>query len=171
MSETPQRTLFIGLLLDGSDRQPHRINEYAILLLFPGTGPGRMYEVFLGVVHVASAEAPEVTAQVEAVLLSWILDRAWWAETVVAFAVDGACNLGVRGATARQAIDMSATKHNVFATLVKWLCLLTPLVEPCHVVQRKLGHALEAAGQVHAHYLVAIGRQRALYNGAPSDLD
>ena len=52
------------------------------------------------------------------------------------------------------------------AMLVKWLCLLTPLGEPCHVVQRKLGHALEAAGQVHGDYLAAVGRQRALYNGA-----
>ena len=53
VSETLQRALFIALLLDGSDRQPHRINEYAILLLFPGTGPGGMCEVFLGVVDVA----------------------------------------------------------------------------------------------------------------------
>ena len=54
----------------------------------------------------------------------------------------------------------------MFAMLVKWLSLLTPLGEPCHVVQRKLGLALEAAGQVHADYLAAVGRQRALYNGA-----
>ena len=27
---------FIALLLDGSDRQRHRINDYAILLVFPG---------------------------------------------------------------------------------------------------------------------------------------
>ena len=166
VSETLQRALFIALLLDGSDRQRHRINEYAILLLFPGNGPGGMCEVFLGVVDVASGEAQEVTAQVEAVLLSWMPDRAWWAQKVVAFAVDGASNLGVRGATARQAVDVSAMEHNVFAMLVKWLSLLTPLGEPCHVVQRKLGLALEAACQVHADYLAAVGRQRALYNGA-----
>ena len=166
VSETLQRALFIALLLDGSDRQRHRINEYAILLLFPGTGPGGMCEVFLGVVDVASGEAQEVTAQVEAVLLSRMPDRAWWAQKVVAFAVDGASNLGVRGATARQAVDVSAMEHNVFAMLVKWLSLLTPLGEPCHVVQRKLALALEAAGQVHADYLAAVGRQRALYNGA-----
>ena len=166
VSETLQRALFIALLLDGSDRQRHRINEYTILLLFPGTGPGGMCEVFLGVVDVASGEAQEVTAQVEAVLLSWMPDRAWWAQKVVAFAVDGASNLGVRGATARQAVDVSAMEHNVFAMLVKWLSLLTPLGEPCHVVQRKVGLALEGAGQVHADYLAAVGRQRALYNGA-----
>ena len=79
VSETLQRALFIALLLDACDRQRHRINEYAIVLLFPGTGPGGMCEVFLGVVDVASGEAQEVTAQVEAVLLSWMPDRAWWA--------------------------------------------------------------------------------------------
>ena len=124
--ETLERAFFIALLLDRSDRQRHCINEYAIVLLFPGTGPGGMCEVFLGVVDVASGEAQEVTAQVEAVLLSWILDRAWWAHKVVAFAVDGASNLGVCGATARQAVDQSAMEHNVFAMLVKWLYLLTP---------------------------------------------
>ena len=77
MSETLQRASFIALLLDGSDRQRHRINEYAIVLLFPSTRLGGMCEVFLGVVDVASGEAQELTAQVEAVLLSWILDRAW----------------------------------------------------------------------------------------------
>ena len=40
-------TTFIALLLDGSGRQRHRINEYAILLVFPGTGPGGMCGVFL----------------------------------------------------------------------------------------------------------------------------
>ena len=54
----------------------------------------------------------------------------------------------------------------MFAMLVKWLCLLTPLGEPCHMVQRKLGLALEAAGQVHADYPAAVHRQRAVYNGA-----
>ena len=84
----------------------------------------------------------------------------------MAFAVDTASNLAVRGASGRQAIDVSAMQHNVFAMLVKWLCLLTPLVEPCHVVRRKLGFALEAVGQVHGSSLAAVGRQRALYNGA-----
>ena len=64
--------------------------------------------MFLGVVDVASVEAHEVTAQVETVLLSWIPDPALWAQKVVAFAVGGASNLGVRGATARQAVDVSA---------------------------------------------------------------
>ena len=75
----------------------------------------------------------------EAVLPSWMPDRAWWAQKVVAFAVDGASNLGARPATAQQAVDVSAMEHNVFAMLLKWLSLLTPLGEPCHVVQRKLG--------------------------------
>ena len=79
VSETPQRALFIASLLDGSDRQRHRINEYATVLLFPGTGPGGIREVFLGVVDLASGEGQEVTAEVEAVLLSWMPDRAWWA--------------------------------------------------------------------------------------------
>ena len=57
-------------------------------------------------------------------------------------------------------------EHNVFDMLVKWLSLLTSLGEPCHVVPRKLGLALEAAGQVHGDYLADVGRQRALYNGA-----
>ena len=82
--------------------------------------------MFLGVVDVASGEAHEVTSQVEAVLLSWMPDRAWWPQKVVAFAVDAASNLGVRGATARQPVDVSAMEHNVFAMLVKWLSLLTP---------------------------------------------
>ena len=50
--ETLQRALFIALLLHGSDRQWHRIKEYAILHLFPGTGPRGMCDVFLGVVDV-----------------------------------------------------------------------------------------------------------------------
>ena len=36
---------FIAVLLDGSDRQRHRVNENAILLIFPGTGPRGMCEV------------------------------------------------------------------------------------------------------------------------------
>ena len=84
----------------------------------------------------------------------------------MAFAVDAASILGVLGDTAGQAVDMSATEHNVFAMLVKWLCVVTPVGEPCHVVQRKLGPPLWAAGQVHGDYLAAVGRQRALGNGA-----
>ena len=57
VSQTLQRALFIALLLDGSDGQRHRINEYAILHLFPGTRPGGMCEVFLGVVDVAPGDA------------------------------------------------------------------------------------------------------------------
>ena len=60
--ETLQKAPFIAFLLDGSDRDRHRINEYAILLLFPGTGPGGMCEGLLGVVDLASGEAQEVTA-------------------------------------------------------------------------------------------------------------
>ena len=68
---------FIAVLLDGSDRQRHRINEYAILLIFPGTGRGGMCEVFLGVVDVACGDAHEVATQLECVLMSWIPDRDW----------------------------------------------------------------------------------------------
>ena len=85
---------FIALSLDGSDRQRHRINEYAILLLFPGTGPGGMCEVFLGVVDVASGGAHEVATQLECVLLSSIPDRDWWANRVVTFVWTGLLTLG-----------------------------------------------------------------------------
>ena len=47
-----------------------------------------------------------------------------------------------------------------------WLVLMTPLGEPCHVLQRKLGHALEAVGPTHADYMAAVDRQRALCNRA-----
>ena len=159
-------TTFIALLLDGSDRQRHRINEYAILLVFPGSGPGGMCEVFLGMVDVACGKAQEITKQMECVLLSWIPDHDWWAKRVVTFAVDGASNLGVRGASAWQVVDVSTIENNVFALIGTWLVLMTPMGEPCHVLQRKLGHALQAAGPTHADYMAAVDRQRALYNGA-----
>ena len=157
---------FIAVLLDGSDRQRHRVNEYAILLIFPGTGPGGMCEVFLGVVDVACGDAHEIATQLECVLLFWIPDRDWWAKRVVTFALDGASNLGVRGASARQVVDVSVIESNVFALIGKWLVLMTPLGEPCHVVQRKLGLALEAAGATHVDYMAAVDRQRGLYSGA-----
>ena len=101
--------LSLSLSLDGSDRQRHLINEDAILLVFPGTGSGGMCEMFLGMVDVACGDAQEITKQLECVLLTWILDRDWWAKRVVTFAVDGASNLGVRGASARQVVDISTT--------------------------------------------------------------
>ena len=157
---------FTAVLLDGSDRQRHRINEYAILLIFPGTGPGGMCEVFHGEVDVACGDAHEVATQLECVLMSWSPDRDWWAKRVVTFAVDGASNLGVRGASARQVVDVSIIESNVFALIGKWLVLMTPLGEPCNVLQRKLGLALEAAGPTHVDYLAAVNRQRGLYDGA-----
>ena len=48
----------------------------------------------------------------------------------------------------------------------KWLVLMTPLGEACHVLQRKLGLALEAAGPTHVDYMAAVDRQRGLYSGA-----
>ena len=102
-------------------------NYYTILLIFPGTGPGGMCEVFLGVVDVACGDAHEVATQLECILLSWIPDRDWWAKRVVTFAVDGASNLGVRGASARQVVDVSIIESNVFALIGKWLVLMTPL--------------------------------------------
>ena len=80
--------------------------------------------------------------------------------------MDGASNLGVRGASARQVVDVSTIKNNVFALIGTWLVLVTPLGCALHVLQRKLGHALEAAGPTHADYMAAVDRQRALYNGA-----
>ena len=157
---------FIALLLDGSDRQRHRVNEYALLLVFPGTGLGGICEVFFGLVDVACGAAQEIATQLECVLLSWIPDRDWWAKRLVTFAVDRASNLGVRGARARQVVDVSAIESNVFALIGRWLVLMTPLGEPCHVLQRKPGPALEAAGPTHADYMAAVDRQRGLYNGA-----
>ena len=61
---------FIALLLDGSDGQRHRINEYAILLVFPGFGPGGMCEVFFGMVDVACGATQEITNQLECVVLA-----------------------------------------------------------------------------------------------------
>ena len=82
------------------------------------------------------------------------------------FAVNGASNLSVRGASARQVVDVSTIENNVFALIGRWLVLMTPLGEPCHVLQCQLGHALEAGGPTHADYMAAMNRQRALYNGA-----
>ena len=157
---------FIAVLLDSSDKQRHRVNEYTILLIFPGTGPGGMCEVFLGVVDVACGDAHEIATQLDCVLLSLIPDRDWWAKRVVTFAVHGASNLGVRGASARQVVDVSIIERNVFALIGKWLVLTTPLGEPCHVLQRKLGLALEAAGPTHVDYMAGVDRQRGLYSGA-----
>ena len=72
-------TSFIALLLDGLDRQRHRINEYAMLLVFPRIGRGSMCEVFLGTVDAACGDAQEVAKQVESVLRTWIPNRDWWA--------------------------------------------------------------------------------------------
>ena len=89
------------MLVNGSDGHRHRINEYAILVIFPGTGPAGMCEVFLGVVYVACGDAHEIATQLECVLLSWILDRDRWAKRVVTFAVGGlltlVCGVPVRG--------------------------------------------------------------------------
>ena len=157
---------FIALLLDASDRQRCHINECAILLVFSGAGPGGMCEVFLGIVDVACGDAQEITKQLECVLLSWISDRDWWAKRVVTFVMDWASNLRVRGASARQVVDVSTIENIVFALIGTWLVLMTLHCEPCHVLQSKLGHAKEAAGPTHANYMAAVDRQRALCNGA-----
>ena len=52
------------------------------------------------------------------------------------FAVDGASNLGVRGASARQVVDVSTIENNMFALIGTWLVLMTPMGEPCHVLRR-----------------------------------
>ena len=54
----------------------------------------------------------------------------------------------------------------MFVLIGTWFVLLTPMGEPCHVLQRKLGHALEAASCTHVDYIATVDRQRALYNGA-----
>ena len=73
--------------------------------------------MFLGMVDVACGDAHEATKQLEFVLPTWIPDCDWWAKRIVTFAVDGASNLGVRGATARQAVDVSTIENNVFALI------------------------------------------------------
>ena len=64
MQDEVTRTLFLATfiapLLDGSDRQRHRVNEYAIVLVFPGTGPRGMCELFLGMVDVVFGDAQEI---------------------------------------------------------------------------------------------------------------
>ena len=45
-----------------------------------------------------------------------------------------------------------------------WLLLMTPLGEPCHVLQRKSGDAWEAVGPTHVEYMATVDQQRALYN-------
>ena len=47
VSETLQRALFIALLLDGSNRQRHRINEYAICSSSQAPGQGQCVRFFL----------------------------------------------------------------------------------------------------------------------------
>ena len=54
----------------------------------------------------------------------------------------------------------------MFPLIGKRLVLMTPLGEPCHVLQRKLGLALEAAGPTHVDYMAAVDRQGGFYNGA-----
>ena len=51
---------------------------------------------------------------------------------------------------------MSTIENNVFALVGTWLVLMTPLSEPCHVLQRKLGHALHAVGPTNTEHLVAM---------------
>ena len=114
--------------------------------------------MFLGMVDVACGDAQEIATQLECVLLSWIPDRDWWVKRVVTFAVNGASNLGVPGASARQVVDVSIIESNVFALIGRWLVLMRPLGEPCHVLQRKLGLALEAAGPTHADCMAAVDR-------------
>ena len=83
-------------VLDGWDKQRRRINECAILLVFPATHPHGMREVLLGMVDVACRDAQEVTKKLQFVLLNWIADCHWWAKKVVTFEVDGASNLVMR---------------------------------------------------------------------------
>ena len=117
---------FIALLLHGSNRQRHHITKYAILLVYPRAGPSGMCEVFLGMVDVACGDAQEITKHLECVQLSWIPDRGWWVKSVVTFAPDGASNLWMPGACARQVVEFSTIENNVFALIGTWLVLMTP---------------------------------------------
>ena len=76
--------------------------------------------------------------------------------------MEGASNLGVRGASARRVVDVSIIERNVFALIGKWLVLMTPLGEPCHVLRRKLGLVLEASGPTLVDYMAAVDRQQGL---------
>ena len=164
VTNIPYTTTFIALLLDGSDRQRYPIIEYADLLVFPETCLGGVCELFLGMVDVACGDAQEVTRQLQFALLTLIADLHWWAKRVVTFAVDGVSTLGVRRGSTRQDVDVSTIEDNVFAMIGTWLVLMTPISEPYHVLQCKLGHALEAAIPTHVEHKAAVDRQRALYN-------
>ena len=76
------------------------------------------------------------------------------------FAVDGASTLWVRRGSTRQVVDVSTIEDNVFAMIGTWLVLMTPIGEPHHVLQCKLGHALEAVGPIHVDSKGAVDRQR-----------
>ena len=84
-------------------------------------------------------------------LVPWIPDCDRWMKRVVNFEVDMASNLGVRGTSARQVVDISTIENNAFALIGTWLGLMTAMGEPCHVLLRKLGHAFEAAVPRHAN--------------------
>ena len=73
----------------------------------------------------------------------------------------------VCGVPVRSKLLMSLSVESiVFALLGTWLVLMTPLGEPCHVLQRKLGLALEDVGLTRVDYMAAVDRQRGMYNGA-----
>ena len=93
-----------------------------------------MCEAFFGMVDVACADAQEVATQLECVPPSWIQYRNWWAKRGVTFPLDGASNLGVRGANAQQVVEVSIIENNMFALIGRWLVLMTRLSEPCHVL-------------------------------------
>ena len=98
--------------------------------------------------------------------MNWIPHRDWWAKRVVTFALDRVPNPGVRSANAQQAVDVSTIENYVFALIGTWLVLMTPFGEPYHLMQRKLGHALEVAGPARVEYMGPVHRQRAFYHGA-----
>ena len=63
-------TTFTALLPNGSDKQRHGINEYAILLVFHGSGPDGMCEVMLGMVDAVCGDAQQVTRHLESVIVT-----------------------------------------------------------------------------------------------------
>ena len=50
-------------------------------------------------------------------------------------------------------MDVSAIESNMLALLMRWLGLIIPLGYPCHMVQYKFGHPLQAPGPIHVEYV------------------
>ena len=76
------------------------------------------------------------------------------------------CASSLKRAVHKGYIVVSTIENNVFSLIGTWLVMMTPLVEPSHVLKRKLAHALHAAGPTHVSYIAAVDRAHVLCNGA-----